>query len=300
MFFKYFSIAFLLTCATVFSTPAQTTLPSMEEANGLYQAQKWDEAVKAYEDITKAQPANPRAFYMLGSSYFAKDDYQAAVDAFHKSVEIGHNASSMYELARAYARLNKKENALDWIEKALAANLPNPRRVASDLSFVNLYDDSRFFALKDKAIKAAMVCMNTPAYRQFDFWVGEWDVFNKNNKQVGTNSVKMLEDGCIIAENWTSAQPGMTGKSFNFYNPTTGQWHQSYMDNGGSNWMMDGAYKKGELRFAGAIFSPTGKLLVHMTFFNLGPDKVRQWAETSSDEGRTWRVVWDATYIRKK
>ncbi len=72
------------------------------------------------------------------------------------------------------------------------------------------------------------------------------------------------------------------------------------MDSQGGNWMMDGEYKDNALKYEGAIYSPTGKVLVHMTFFNLGPDKVRQWAESSSDDGKTWTVVWDAMYVRKK
>ena len=64
--------------------------------------------------------------------------------------------------------------------------------------------------------------------------------------------------------------------------------------------MMDGQLKEGVLRYEGAIYSPAGKVLAHMTFYNLGPDKVRQTAETSSDEGKTWTSVWDGMYISKK
>jgi hypothetical protein len=71
------------------------------------------------------------------------------------------------------------------------------------------------------------------------------------------------------------------------------------MDNDGSNWMMDGEYKDGALKYEGIIYSPGQKVLVHMTFFNLGTDKVRQWAETSTDEGKTWTTVWDGLYVRK-
>ena len=36
------------------------------------------------------------------------------------------------------------------------------------------------------------------------------------------------------------------------------------------------------------------------TFFNQGPDQVRQLNEISADEGKTWQTVYDFTYIRKK
>jgi hypothetical protein len=148
--------------------------------------------------------------------------------------------------------------------------------------------------------RKAHVCMDTPEYRQFDFWVGDWDVFNPSGRRVGTNKVVRLQDGCIVEENWESARGG-SGQSFNFYNPVTKRWHQSYMDSEGDNWMMDGEYRDGALRFEGFIYSPpNSKVQVRMTFTDLGPDKVRQTAETSADNGKTWKPVWDGLYVRKR
>ncbi|MCU1267268.1 MAG: tetratricopeptide repeat protein [Acidobacteria bacterium] len=294
-----YSLLLVILLAAISLEAQQQSSGAMDEANTLFQAQKWVESAKAFEAITRAEPANPRAFYRLGSSLYALGQFEEAVKPFQKAIEIAHNPQPMYDLARTYARLHQKDEAFEWIDRALTANLPNPRRIANDPELVDLHEDPRFPAVAEKGRKAAMVCMNTLEYRQFDFWVGEWVVMNLNNRQVGMNSVKLLEDGCIIEENWTSAGGG-TGKSFNFYNPITRKWHQSYMDSAGSNWMMDGELKDGALKYEGAIYSPGQKVLVHMTFFNLGADKVRQWAETSADEGKTWTVVWDATYVRKK
>ncbi len=298
---KYICSSLLFILLFTVSLEAQPQSPStaMAEANRLFQAQKWAESVEAFKAVTKAEPANPRAFYFLASSLYALGKYEEAAASFQQAVAIGHNSQPMYDLARTYARLNQKDQAFEWLDKALTANLANPRRIANDPELVSLRDDPRFPAIAERGRKAAMVCLNTAEYRQFDFWIGDWEVMDPANRQVGTNSVKLLEDGCIVEENWTSAGGG-TGKSFNFYNPITHKWHQSYMDNQGSNWMMDGEYKDGALKYEGAIYSPAQKVLVHMTFFNLGPDKVRQWAETSADEGKTWTTVWDGLYVRKK
>ena len=39
--------------------------------------------------------------------------------------------------------------------------------------------------------------------------------------------------------------------------------------------------------------------LEKLTFFNLGPDKVRQFDERTTDKGKTWTVGYDLTYTRK-
>jgi tetratricopeptide (TPR) repeat protein len=297
----------LVLAALAISTAAQTATvaPAIQEADALLQAQKWAEAAKAYEAITGAEPTNARAWYQLGWSRHGLGKYEQAIDAFQKALEINKGTRrasfAMYGIATMYAGLKDRDKAFEWLNRALSANLPQPRQIKDDPNLISLRDDPRFQTVLTIAEKAARVCMNTPEYRQLDFWVGEWNVIGPGNQQVGTNSVVLLEDGCIVEENWTSAQGGQTGRSFNFYNPVTHKWHQSYMGNDAGNWMMDGEYKDGAMRYEGAVYSPpNAHVLTRMTFFNLGPDKVRQLGENSTDGGKTWVVTWDAMYIRKK
>ncbi|MGB5237727.1 MAG: hypothetical protein WBN59_08855 [Flavobacteriaceae bacterium] len=58
----------------------------------------------------------------------------------------------------------------------------------------------------------------------FDFWLGEWEVFNSEGAQVGTNKIVKEQNGCIISENWTSSNGQFTGSSTNFYNSQLKQW----------------------------------------------------------------------------
>jgi hypothetical protein len=48
-------------------------------------------------------------------------------------------------------------------------------------------------------------CTTDPVYRQFDFWIGEWDVYAKNGKKAGDSKIDLILDSCIILENWKSA-----------------------------------------------------------------------------------------------
>ena len=49
---------------------------------------------------------------------------------------------------------------------------------------------------------------SAPPYRQFDFWIGDWDVFSPDGKLAGHNRVESIEGGCGIQENWTGAGGG--------------------------------------------------------------------------------------------
>ena len=68
------------------------------------------------------------------------------------------------------------------------------------------------------AQKGKLPCSN-PVYRQFDFWIGEWEAFGPGGKKAGDSKISLILDSCIIFEEWTSAslQQGLryAGKSFN-------------------------------------------------------------------------------------
>ena len=61
-----------------------------------------------------------------------------------------------------------------------------------------------------------------------------------------------------------------------------------------------GALKESVMDFwTDDIPQPDGtKLRRHLQFFNLGPDKVRQFSQGSKDGGKTWSVEYDFTYTK--
>ena len=69
-----------------------------------------------------------------------------------------------------------------------------------------------------------------PAYRQFDFWIGEWEAFGLNGQKAGDSKISLILDSCIILEEWTSASISQgiryAGKSFNTWNAANKQWQQ--------------------------------------------------------------------------
>lgn len=87
----------------------------------------------------------------------------------------------------------------------------------------------------------------TSNHNDFDFWIGSWRVINKDGTLAGTNIIQKIQDNCILKENWTSAKGNFTGTSFNFYNSTTKQWEQLWIDNQGGNLHLKGRRKENQM-----------------------------------------------------
>ncbi|MBK7375746.1 MAG: hypothetical protein KTQ13_05980 [Ferruginibacter sp.] len=146
-----------------------------------------------------------------------------------------------------------------------------------------------------------------PEYRQFDFWIGEWEAFGVNGKKAGDSKISLILDSCVILEEWTSAslQQGLryAGKSFNTYNAATRQWQQTWVDNtGGSNEYLQGKFEENKIIFSSSPFKFNKDTMAirKITFTNLDPVKLRQHGEISKDKGATWATEYDLEYRRIK
>ncbi len=146
-----------------------------------------------------------------------------------------------------------------------------------------------------------------PEYRQFDFWLGEWEAFGLNGQKAGDSKISLILDSCIILEEWTSASVNQgiryAGKSFNTYNAATKQWQQTWVDNvGGSNEYLLGKFDNNKIIYSSSPFpfSKDTMAIRKMTFTNLSPVKLRQHGEISKDKGVNWATEYDLEYRRRK
>ena len=139
-------------------------------------------------------------------------------------------------------------------------------------------------------------------HRQFDFWIGDWNVTTPDGTAAGRNSISRILNGCVLLEEWTGAGGG-SGKSFNLYNARKQQWHQTWVDGNGGILEIDGALNgNGEMVLSGEqpLRQGDGVARNRITWTPRSPDEVRQHWEVSTDGGATWRTVFDGTYRRVK
>lgn len=273
--------------------------PKMTAANDLYKQQKFQESAAAFGEVLKDEPTNGRAWYLLGMSLHSLGKYEQAIAAFEKNVAITQNPNSFYNIACGYSRLNQTDKAFEWLEKALNGGVAQFVNLETDADLENIRKDARFKKMLDLADRQKRPCKYSAEARQFDFWVGNWDVFLPNGQKAGINTVQLFSEGCGLLENWTNTVGG-DGKSINFYDSGTQKWYQSWIGSGGGALRYEGNFKDGAMRFEGETIANGKKTLQKLTFFKLDENTVRQLFESSSDEGKTWVVTYDLKYERKK
>ena len=130
--------------------------------------------------------------------------------------------------------------------------------------------------------------------REFDFWLGQWDLVLGGGQGLATNDISSfgLGGGIAILEDYR--QGPYLGTSVSYYSPREGRWRQLWLDN------MDGL-----LEFAGGtqgnkfvISGNLGTTKTRLVYSNITNRSLDQSADMSPD-GLNWQVSFSARYTRR-
>lgn len=139
---------------------------------------------------------------------------------------------------------------------------------------------------------------SAPEHRQFDFWLGEWNVHGPGGKLAGTNSIRREIGGCVLHERYDTGR-GYSGESFNVYDEPRKVWHQTWVDSGGLLLVLEGGLRDGKMVLEGQTVGTDQKTTKHRIAWSANPDgTVRQLWESTAANGE-WTVAFDGKYIRK-
>ena len=122
-------------------------------------------------------------------------------------------------------------------------------------------------------------------YEQFDFWEGNWNVYDTNGKLIGTNKLVKMQNNCVLQENWESKTSPNKGSSYNYFDKNDGFWHQVWIDNTGSVLNLKGKLIDGKMVLkSDVVTSQKGKYINRITW--------------SKNEDGSVTQVWD--YLNEK
>jgi hypothetical protein len=290
--------------------PAQGAVPADKNeaaADAAYKSHEWLSAEELYGGLVKRSPDNARFWFRLGTAQRGNKHYTAALESFGKAKEVGATQGlpgfvADYEIASTEAARGDGKRALEILKSSADGGYAQPDRIEKDAEWSALRGEPQFVALAKQVRHNAAPCEDAE-FRQFDFWLGDWDVTPSGSETAaGTSHISKEMGGCVVWENWTSAGiSGYFGKSYNTYNPNLHRWEQYWVDNAAGTMFFHGDLKDGVMDYwTDDVPQPNGDVLRrHLQFFNLGPDKVRQFSQRTKDGGKTWAVEYDLTYARR-
>lgn len=144
---------------------------------------------------------------------------------------------------------------------------------------------------------------SAPEHRQFDFWVGDWDVAaGPKPEDGGRNTIDVIQGGCVLREQWRGGGGG-NGTSLNAYDAARGVWHQTWVDDRGGLLVLEGGMKEGKMVLTGTHRSrrdPKVTVTERIAWTPVDADHVRQVWDSSTDGGVTWKNSFDGLYKRRK
>jgi hypothetical protein len=283
----------------VAAVPARSqAAPDTSAADAAWQAENWQAAAEGYAAAAEVAPANGRNWYRLAVAYRHLGKHAEAAEALKQAEQAGVPAFfTGYELAKSHAGRGDEAASLAALESAAEAGLVNVQGLEADAEFDDLRGDTRFAAVVEKVRRNAMPCEFAPAHREFDFWIGEWDVVDANGTPQGKNTISKEENGCVLVEKWAGAG-GSGGMSMNFYDPGRQKWVQQWVSGNGGFIEIEGGIDKGSMVLTGSIRSlgSENSLPFRGTWTLLEDGRVRQFFEQSNDDGETW---FEGFYSRK-
>jgi tetratricopeptide (TPR) repeat protein len=126
-------------------SPAQC-LAIWQQASEKSKAHDAQAAIPLWEHFTRLNPHEGSAWAKLGRAYYDHKDYEKSIAAYERALDLraGFPWASAYDIACCHALLGHKEEALEWLDKALKMGFRNLDQVRSDSDLKLLHDDEKY------------------------------------------------------------------------------------------------------------------------------------------------------------
>lgn len=281
----------------------------MLRANALFTQPDWQGALDAYSALATQFPRHPLSRFRVGVSLLELRKYSEAEASLREGERLGFpTTTAAYRLGQLFTEAGRSDDAIAELARAAAAGMfTTTAALEGDRHLAKLRSHRRWPDVVDAFDAVLQPCHHDARFREFDFWLGDWDVrptgqpVNAAAGPPARNTVTLEDNGCIVVEHWT-APGGSRGQSFNLFDRSVGKWRQTWVDNAAGQHDYRGELKDGNMAYVGDTPAPNGglgRVPTRLTFFRLGNDSVRQFSEISNDSGRTWQSNYDLMYVRR-
>lgn len=223
----------------------------------LMEAGKYAEALAIHEQVTARAPQNPGGWFGLGYCLHMLGRLDEALPAHKRAAATGPawmQADALYNIACVHALRGRTDEAFGALKHAARAGMRDSEQLEKDPDLASLRSDPRWAAHLDavKQMKAH------PPERLLLFWAGTWDCYARDGSKAGINTFEKRLGGKVLHEQWKSTGGG-EGESWNVYDPSTGEWNQTWVEPSGRVTKFVGNEKDGGVWFEGRVLTTAGE-----------------------------------------
>jgi hypothetical protein len=140
-----------------------------------------------------------------------------------------------------------------------------------------------------------------PSDVDFDFWLGTWNVrWGATERETGRNVIARAFGGRVIEERF-DGRPGvdLLGMSVSVFDPHRGLWRQTWVDDAGNYFALEGNLVRGEMVLRCEDHNgPEPDAVYRMRFFDIASDSLTWTWERSLDRPDGYEELWRLEYAR--
>lgn len=310
------------------------TAPTLYQVNQAMGQNDFVSVESMCREIVAEDPTNAQGWFLLGYSLHMQGELDEAIFMHIRATSFPETAAlAYYNLGCAQALKGNADQAFKALNKAFELGVSNAGQYQGDSDLTSLRDDPRWAKLmarlngddggaqgvQDSARASATASVNVQEsmvdvqvdagdavhMEALHFWVGEWDCYSvKTGKFEGSNTLAFRVGKNLIHERWESADDPYSGESWNFYDPRTDTWKQTWIGTAGdiAEFVMIRDTDLDGVLYHGRPYIPLESGTVKMHRMHLRPidgDRVRQTGTESTDNGNSWVVKYDLIYVKK-
>jgi tetratricopeptide (TPR) repeat protein len=274
--------------------------PIADPASLAFEQGRWEDVIAEYRAILAASPEDRLSWLRIAQAERELGRHREALATLEQA-RLASAPEAMVDLERArnWLALGDMKEAIDALETADHVGLRALALLEEAPDFEPLRADSRFQQIYRNVRNRVYPCESMPAAREFDFWLGRWEVRMPNGTLIGYDSIQKRDGGCAIHEEWAGSG-GSSGTSMLFYLPSREQWRQIWVGSGATMIDMAGSLIDGEMRMEGTIEYADQNLVLAFrgTWTTAADGRVRQRMEEFDIATQSWRLWFDGIFRR--
>ena len=265
-----------------------------------FEQHRWQDAINEYRKLLAASPEDRLSLLRIAQAQRELRKYNDALATLEQA-RTANAPEAMVDLERArnLALLGRKDEALDALDASDHSGLRALELVETAHEFDAFRGLSRFERVRRNIRARVFPCEGEGAAKDFDFWIGRWEVREPDGTLVGTDTIEKRDGGCSIYEHYEGAG-GSSGTSLTFFLPSRGEWRQVWTGSGGTLFDLTGKLVDGAMKMEGQVeYIEGNRVVAFRGAWTQGADgRVRQRLEEFDLGAQAW-IVWFDGFFRR-